>query len=377
MNITIITEQNTTDLVVSDLKETFILDKIKKTGNFYVNLEAEIEKIIELIYKSQFSKRILLTISTGTFTNAENLIEKIKKDLNEKTLNLMTGKTLRTECERTGEHDFNSVHIEQEITNIITDKTKQKTDLKNPDNLIYIEIINDEYAVGIELVKKDLSKRQHKIFNVFNELKGTTAYNMLLFSEIKSKSIIADPFSMGGTITIEAAIRKNNFPVQFYEKPIIKNIQGFEEETQIKIQKQQDKKILNKQKEIYSTDPAFKNISAQKKNAKIAGVEKNIEFSKINAEDLDLKIGENELDLIVTRIIEPSKHIKENKCTKIYEDFLKNVKKPLKKTGTITIIARNPQLFEKIAKEQKYEKIKEKTIMQGKQELNMAIFKNQ
>lgn len=371
MEITIITEPNTADLTVKDLKETFGIDKIKETGNFYVNLDLKKEKIIELIYKSQTAKKILLNISTGIFKNEQDLIQKISSDLKEETLKLMTGKTLKTECERYGQHDFNSVQIEQEMMNIITEKTKQKTDLKTPDNQIYIEIINDEYATGIDLTKKDLSKRQYKIFNVYNELKGTIAYNMLLFSDIKNNSKIADPFSTGGTIAIEAALRKTNFPVNYYEKPLIKNIQDFDENIQKQIYEEQDKKITSKEKQIYSTDSSFKNIAAQKKNAKISGTEKNIEFSKMKAEDIDLKIPENELDIITTRIIEPSKNIKENLCKKIYEEFLKHAKIPLKKTGSITIIARNPQLFEKTAETQGYKKVKEKTIHQGKQELKM------
>lgn len=374
MNFTIITEQNCADLAEIDLIQRYKLDSksILEKGNGYIKIEASAEKIVALCYTAQFAKRIILSLSEGKFKELEDLQSKIKKDLNKENLKLMSGKTIKCECERSGTHDFNSVEIENTMMDLIEDT---KIDLKNPDNQIYFQIIDNEYATGIDLLKKDLSKRHYKLFNHNNAIKGTTAYNLLLFSDFKQKQIVIDPFSMSGVMVVEIALAKTKLPINFYDKLKIKNIKEFDEEMQEKIFKEIDKKInLESRQEIYSIDASFTNISAQKKNAKIAGVDKNIEFSKMPAEDIDLKIGENFADLIISRIIEPSKHISDAKAKRIYYDFLRHAKPTLKKNGKLTILARNPKLFEEEAKEQGYKKIKEKQIWQGKQPLMIVVF---
>lgn len=376
MKFTIITEQNCADLAEKDLKERYGLDDkvILEKGNAYIIIETTVEKIVELCYTSQLAGRILITISQGTFSNLEDLKKKLNSDVKEEIKKNMIGKTMRCECERIGTHDFNSVEIENIMMDLIEGK---KVDLKNADNQIYFQIIDNEYVCGIDLLKKDLSKRHYKLFNHNNAIKGTTAYNMLLFSDFKKEQIVIDPFSMSGVLPIEIALAKTKLPINFYDKPKIKNILGFEEEKQNKIQKEIDKKVnFDIKQEIYSIDASFTNISAQKKNAKIAGVEKNIEFSKMPAEDIDLKLEPKTADLVVSRIIEQSKHIPEKKARRIYKEFLEHVKPILKPEAKITIMARNTKLFEEEAISQGYKKVQEKPIFQGKQPMNIVTFKN-
>lgn len=370
MKSALIPETGCEALSATELKKRFAINSTIQ--NTYPLFEAEPEKLIEIAYMTQSAKRILITLSTGTFNGTlEGLKLSIQKNMDQETLKIIQGKTFKTECERNGEHEFSSVHVEQ-ATGLIIEEIMPETivDLKNPEIKLYLNINQNNYLLGIDIIGKDLSKRQYRLFNHPNNIKGTIAFNLLIFSEYEPGMTLIDPFSLSGDIPIEASLYLSNISPRYYEKKmdaekmsLFKNINNIIEKLDKKIKKQEPTP------KIHSFDPSFKNISAQKKNAKIAGIEKCISYSRSDLKDVDLKFEKNTVDIVVGRIIEPSKHITENKATKIQEEFLNNIKHIIKKKGTINLVVREPQKIIETANKQGFKTIKKLNIKQGKQEL--------
>ncbi len=360
-----------------ELKSRF--NVISQTHKSFVSFETTLEKAAEISYSSQSIKRILIHISSGTFKQFDDLLdilsENFKDSLN--TLSeIVNFSSFKVECERFGEHTFNSVDLEQNLSKLLKDEIKKEINLSNPDISFYIQIQEEAFVLGLDFAGRDLSKRQHLIFNNPNNLKGTLAYNLLLFSNYKQKDVILDPFSLAGTICIEAAISSSGMPVNYYTK----NFNFLKKE----IYKKDFSEILKKidsniksvsQNFIYSCDSSFNNVSAQKKNAKIAGVEKFISFSRKNVEDLDLKFFDKDIDLIISKIIEPSKSVPEHVCIDVYSYLFKNAKEILSKSGRMAVIVRNPSLFLEVGTKNNFILEKQHEVWQGKQAFYFCLLK--
>jgi len=371
--ITIISERGCENIASKDIKERYKLD-VTNQGDSFIDLNASEEKIYDLIYTSQISKRILLKLANGEFDGTiQDLKNNVFEKINQRNISEINEKKIRCVCERKGTHEFNSVEAETEIASIIKQKTNSTIDLKTPEIKLFLNIIDKKYALGIDISGIDLSKRQYKVFNNPNSMKGTLAYSLLIFAGMKKNSVITDPFSLSGIIPIESALYQSEMPVNFYEKNIrISNLKSLNQERFEKIRKELDKKTSNNIKgKIYSIDASFNNIAAQKKNAKIAGIEKCILFSRNKPEDIDLKLSDTKVDIIASRIMEPSKNLNEKKVEKIYDEFLKNSKNISKKNTTFAFLVRKPELLIRKAEEHGYLLTESIDVYQGEEKIKM------
>lgn len=354
-----------------ELEERF---EVKTTITSAVRFSADKDKIIEIAYLTQTAKRIILPFAEGNARTLEELEADLKQKLNPEEINaIIKEKTIRVDCERNGEHNYNSSDAEAEAGKIIESITEKTTDLKNPESKIYMSIEGEKYILGLDITGKDLSKRQYRVFNHPHSIKGTIAFSLLIFSGYDNKKTIVDPFALSGVIPIESALYATNISTNYYDKNMAFTKLGiFKDIDCQKIMKQADAKQTSPKGGITSFDATFKNVTAQKKNAKIAGVEKHIAFTRTEGHDLDLKMPEKSVDIIATAIIEPSKHLSDNTAERIYEQFFKNIKPALKKNATIAFIARNPELAVSIAEKHGYKKTEQAEVFQGKQRMTFT-----
>ena len=181
-----------------------------------------------------------------------------------------------------------------------------------------------------------------------------------------------DPFSRDGIIPIEAALYANDFPVNYYKKDRFAFLMLDLGSDYEKLFKGIDRRIIKKSKaRIYSFDHLFKFVDFSKKNAKIAGVEKNIEFSRRELEWLDIKFKKESIDRIVTS--PPTS--KNANLDKIYNEFFYQNEYILKKEGSIGIITRVPDFVKKHAEKHNFKVLKEKEVFSGEQPLKTIILK--
>jgi tRNA (guanine6-N2)-methyltransferase len=380
LNIGVTTEPGCEEFLRQEIEQRFKTPC--ETGENWAILEAEIGKLAEIMYFSQTAKRIVLLIAEGSFTDLDELDNQIKTKLVETNiLDLLKEKTTRIVCDRSGNQDFNSMDAEQTIMATLKEVMQQKNmeikvSLNSPQIIFYLRIVDDRYLFGLDCAGRELSKRQHLVFNNPNAIKGTVGFSALLYGEYKPGQLILDPCSLSGNIAIEAALYESSTPLNFYTKKFtLLDIDEFRGEVEEVLKKADAKiKLPPSKPNIISADSSFNNISAQKKNAKIAGIEKSIAFSRTDIKDLDIKSFDDRIDLVCSRVPEPSNHFSESQSRMIYSQLFKNMKYIIKKKAKIVFIVRNPEILEQEAEKEGYKEEDLKQIWQGQQGYFMVRF---
>lgn len=198
--------------------------------------------------------------------------------------------TFRIDCKRIGEHEFNSVDVGRIIGNIIFEKFNKKVDFKQPKEIIYVDIFNDKCFIGIDLTGR-LSKRGYRIKVHSSSINACLAYCMLRLSNLKDNEVLLDPFCGDGVICIEAG---------FYKKC-----------------------------RVIGADKREGYLKSCRINAKIAKV--NSEFVNYNL--LDNKIGEGEIDKVLSNVPCTTKRIGTGQVERIYKELFDRLNKLLKNNG--------------------------------------------
>ena len=277
----------------------------------------ELKDLCLLCYKSQSTDKVLYLIGNFEFQNFFDALERfiVKLDFGEW---IEKYKKFKVECIRVGIHSFNSVDVETKTAEFILKKSKnKKVDMKNYEIIFLIYIVNNRCYLGVDFSGFELNKRSYKIFLHPNSLRGTIAYALVRESGFEKKDVMLDPFSRDGVLAIEAAFYATDFPHNYYKKDkfaFLKLKIGVDFE---KFFRGTDKRIKKPKAEIYSYDHLFKYVAYSKKNAKIAGVDKQINFSRVELEWLDIKLKKESIDRVITNPIAS----KNANLDKIYNEF--------------------------------------------------------
>ena len=258
-----------------------------------------------------------------------------------------------------------------------------KVNLRDPELVFYI-FIKDSTAYFCIDFSGDISKRDYKIFNSSMSLKGTTAFGVLKLAGYSPKDHILNIFCNSGTLEIEAALYANDVPVRYYNKnfPFMRlKIQDDKMQSDDsgsidwgKFFSKIDKKMSDKKLPITASDPLLKNITAAKKNAKIAGCEKFIEFRRIDTDWLDLKFEEKSIDKMMTFIPGSSKHKNDRSLQKLFKEFFYQAEYILKDSGMLSILCLRKDLLLDISKEH-FRLLREEEFYSGEQQMAVLIFK--
>ena len=331
------------------------------------------EELCMLCYRSQSVDRIVYLIDNFEFKNFsedfENFLDKTDfKDWIKKY------KNFKVECLRVGNHDFKSVDAETQFAKFVLKKFKNKNvkfNLKEYEIIFFIYIINNKCYFGIDFSGFELNKRVYKIFLHPGSLRGTIAYALVRESGFDKKGVVLDAFSRDGVIVIETAFYANNFPVQYFRKDKFAFLKLDLKIDYEKFFKNIDKKIKKNKSEIYSFDHLFKYVDYSKKNAKIGGVDKEINFSRTELEWLDIKFKKETVDGIITAL----PNSKNSNLDKIYNEFFYQADYILKKEGGIAVISTMPDFLTKHAEKHNFAVDKEKDVWSGEQKLKMLVFK--
>ena len=331
------------------------------------------EDLCLLCYKCQSVDKILLLLDSMNFKNFFDEMEGFiaKLDLGSW---LEKNKKFRVDCRRQGTHDFKSTDVESKVCSSILkkfEKKKIKIDIKDYEIIFFIYIISNKCYFGIDFAGIDLNKRIYKIFLHSSSLRGTISYALIRESGFKKNDILLDPFSKDGVILIEAALYARGFPVNYYNKEKFAFLRLKVNVNFEKFFKNIDKQIKKTKLNIYGYDHLFKYVDYSRKNAKIAGIDKCINFSRVDLEWLDIKFKKESVDVIATSL-PTSKNVN---LEKIYNEFFYQSEYVLKKDGRIAVISRSPEMALKHASKHNFTISKEKDVWSGSQLLKMVVFK--
>lgn len=325
-----------------------------------------------LCYKCQSVDRVLYLIGSFEF---KNFFEELKDFVEKSDFGEWIGKykRFRVECIRQGSHGFKSIDIEAEAAKLISKKSKNriKLSIKEHEIHFFIYVFDNKCYFGIDFAGFEMNKRGYKIFLHPSSLRGTIAYALIRESGFEKREVMLDPFSRDGVIAIEAAFYANDFPCNYFKKEkfaFLKLGLGIDYE---KFFNKADKKIKKFKNCIYSYDHLFKYVDYSRKNAKIAGVDKQINFSRVEVEWIDIKFKKESID----RIIANPPTSKNADLDRIYNEFFYQAEYVLKEDGAIAIISRIPDFAKKYAKKHNFTISKEKGVWSGEQSLSIIVFK--
>ncbi|MFC1753515.1 THUMP domain-containing protein [Thermoproteota archaeon] len=335
----------------------------------------DMKELCSLSYNARLLKSVMYKIASFKITSPAEFKKDVKPELFKEWLTEKTSFAVR--CKRVGEHDFSSQEVEQELGEMIFENLKAKVDLSNPDLTVLVYVINDECHVGIDFAGMDLSKRDYRIFSVGESLKGTVAQAMNYIAEIKEKDRILDPFSTSGLIPIEAALYLIGKSPQYYNKegfaflklPVLHEMDTEE------FFKKEDLRMKEKKLNIYCSDFLQKNVRSAEKNAKIAGVNKLINFSRLDIEWLDTKFEEKSVNKIITHPPQMSKRTNPEQVKKLLDELFYVAKIILADDGLLVMIFNKPELLKNSMEKNGFEKDKTIEVWQGQECLQILILK--
>ena len=196
--------------------------------------------------------------------------------------------TFVVRCFRQGVHDFNSRVVEKDVGEVVYKKAF-KVNLKNPDNIVIVDIVDNVCFVGL-LLMNDVCKRKYRIKSFSSSINACLAAAAVKFSKVKSSSKVLDPFCKDGVIAIESYLLGCRHVTAFDESP--------------------------------------NNIRAAKINAKLGGAK--IKFVKTDVDSLDLKVDEESIDMIITCPPFLSKKKKQAAIENVYREFFHQARNVLK-----------------------------------------------
>jgi len=373
----LITSKGIEDIAALEVKE-LIKAKARVKDSCIIFDIKKLEELCLLCYKAQSAEKILFLLGAFELKELEKSIAKIKFDdwLYKKT-------TFRVSCKKINNDAISSEEIVGNIGALIIEnikknkKYKQKVELDNPDITFLIFINNDKAYFGIDFSGRDLQKREYKLFAHPDSLRSTIAYSLVRIAELKPKEVFLDPFCHSGEIPIEAALFMSNFPVNYYskEKFAFSKFKSFKKLDFNKFFEGIDKKIVKTKKSLINCfDSKLINLNAAKKNAKIAGVNKAVNFSRMDVEWLDTKLNKESVDKIVTHLPELTRNADIKDVEKRYNEFFYQAQFILKKKGKMVIISRNNDLLKECAGKYKFKVEKEKEVCSGKQGFRVVVF---
>jgi len=345
-----------------------------------VFFEAKDDDVLKFCYLTQSSQRVLELFDSFSFKDYDDFLKQSEKIISKIDLkkSLEKDTTFRVACERIGEHDFGSSTAEQDIGEFILKKAKQdigfepKVSLESPDLIIYVLVNDDKAYIGIDLVGRDLSKRQYRIFTSPGTVNSNLTYAMIRLSNYSKKERLVDLFCKAGLICIEAALYNSGTSSSFYNKDFaFKKLPNMKREWD-DFFKKIDLKRKEDRQEIIGFDPLLRNIEASKKNAKLAGIDKLIMFSKMDLDWTDTKLDEKSVDAVISRIVCPSKNHPESDARKTYKELFYQAEFFLKKKGRLCLLTENTELLRSMIPEG-FGITKEEVLFAGKQRYEYLI----
>jgi 23S rRNA G2445 N2-methylase RlmL len=160
-----------------------------------------------------------------------------------------------------------------------------------------------------DLFSLDFSKRDYKVFISPRTLHPIIGASLAYMSQLKPDYRIFDPFCNDGVVIIELALFMLHKSPNFYRKHIFdKEFFDFNTERYLE---ELDKQEKNPKLRLVASDTHTGSLSYTRKNAKIAGVHKKIQFSRKELEWIDAEFYKEPINRIISFPKPYSKRLKD------------------------------------------------------------------
>ena len=272
------------------------------------------DNVDKLVKEGRSVERVYYLLSKLKFKQFEEIFDQVNG------INFSVGQSFVVRCNRGGEHDFKSIDVEKGVGGILFEKG-YKVDLKNPETIVYVDIVDDNCFIGVLLTPNKLSKREYRIRINNQSINACLAYSLLEICGWDKEKSLLDMFCKDGVIVIEAALCGG--------------------------------------KRVYGWDNNKNNIKNAEINSKLAGVK--VEFSV-----------KDKVDCIVTNPPFVSNNRNKKEIERLYEEFFCKAKDILK--GKIVIVSPQTELLKECAGNNGFEVVEEREVSIGGMHRNIVVF---
>ena len=192
---------------------------------------------------------------------------------------------------------------------------------------------NDDLLLGIMPYKKDICRRDYKIYPSRQSTSTLLYASMLEIAGAVYDEGFLDPLCQDGSFAIEYALRRNG-RVRLHEEHLL-------EKSILSIFFDTSKASYNESElpKIYCSDEHPSSLAKARMNSRLAGIEKNISFASIPIEYLQLKHQKNSLGTIAAKLPLLSKAYDKKKYGLLLSKLLKNARIILRREGTMILVS--------------------------------------
>lgn len=364
MKILALTHEHLEDVAAKEMAAILSVKPTEKKGAVVADVYS-FESAAKYCYAARSVRKVLWLVEemkVKCYADLGKISDLSRNEIN----NLTKGKTfaVRASLDNT---DLDTSEVCELAANAL--HLDAKVNLSNPDVQVFLYINGTSCYLGIDLTGIDIAKRDYRIFTYRDVIKPNVCFAVLMIAGYKKGEVILDPFCGSGTALIEAALFQQDKSPNFYQKDKL----AFQRFHPI------DLSIFDKLSEpegaIIGTDKEARYISAAKKNAKIAGVEKSLQFSRTEAEWLETKYPEASMDRIITHPPNLTHQTNQANLEKVYHELFFQAEFLLKKSGTVTLITKTLDLLKKAAEKNKFKVQDERTLAIGNDLYSICTFK--
>ena len=339
------------------------------------------EQVIQLCYGTRIFERVVLELARVPFQeipvtkDAEQFLSHLVKKAN--ISKWLSGRTFRVSYIKSfAQHDVDDsldVVPSQEMVGlvgaaILAACPEAKVKLENSEVIVQLIYLKKALVLSLDLCGFDLSKREYRIFDHSRTVRGTIAAAAFTLTQWKKGKILVDPLGKAGILLIEAALVASKKPVHYFQKErllIARLHKPFTGQMLQRVMKAVDRKVGKIDRTLYYQDKAQRFVAAAKKNAKIAGVDKFIKFSRTEVSWLDLRFEENTVAVILTQVPTPGKSDSRKEIEEMLAELFYQAAYVLKKNGVVVLICPDNTIAKKGAEKHGFTLEHELNIYQG------------
>jgi putative N6-adenine-specific DNA methylase len=196
--------------------------------------------------------------------------------------------TLAIEATVNGDFFTHSQFVALKSKDAIVDQFREKygrrpsIDLENPDLRINIHIRDRSCSVSLDSSGASLGKRGYRQEQSLAPMSEVLAAGIIALSGWDKKCNLIDPMCGSGTLPIEAALIASNTAPGRLRTFGFEKWKDFDSGLWTSLKKEADNQITVPSCKIYGSDIENRSVDISKRNAILAGVEKLIEFKKMD-----------------------------------------------------------------------------------------------
>jgi putative N6-adenine-specific DNA methylase len=303
-NFLAITTPGFEHILASELQQ-FSQVASSKIINGGVEFTAPFEFIYDANVQLRSANRLLLRIDTFTVRSYPELFNKMKRISWELYCGFSGTFSLSVTSKSSRIH--HTGNIENSVAEAITQYMQNlgvKIEYKdNAPIQFFIRLSDDECTISIDTSGELLYKRGYRIQTAHAPIRETLAVSLLLESQWKKYSWIADPFCGSGTFIIEAALMATCCAPGIHRSYAFQSWPSFNEaHFRRSMQNAKSLFVANPEIVLRGSDISAHAVEAASENAKRAGVEHLVSFSVDDCLNLDNTLGSNEHGLLISNL---------------------------------------------------------------------------